>query len=81
MKVDIKSIIMILATQCMINLGEICDPVLKKSNKNLEGAELFIGLLDELKQKTNGNLTEDEVNYLDGIIDNLKKYYKRNTSG
>ena len=51
MKRDIKSIILILATQCMINLGEIQDPVSKDIKSDLDGAELFIELLEELEKK------------------------------
>ena len=77
MKRDIKSIILILATQCMINLGEIQDPVSKEINYNMEGAVLFIDLLEVLEAKTEGNLSEGEKEFLVGVIDNLKKIYDK----
>lgn len=77
MKRDIKSIILILATQCMINLGEIQDPVSKEINYNMEGAVLFIELLEVLEAKTEGNLSEGEKEFLVGVIDNLKKIYDK----
>ena len=77
MKKDIKSIILILATQCMINLGEIKDPISKDIKSDLNGAELFIELLEELEMKTKGNLTEGEKEFIIGVIDNLKKLYDK----
>ena len=63
MKRDIKSIIVMLATQGMINLGEIKDPISNETNLNLEGAEIFIELLEELELKTRTNLTDEEENF------------------
>jgi len=77
MKRDIKSIILLLATQCMINLGEIEDPIIKKIDIKLEKAEVFIDLLEELKCKTKGNLSDEENGFIIEIVDNLKKVYKK----
>lgn len=77
MKRDIKSIILLLATQCMINLGEIEDPITKKRDIKLERAEVFIDLLDELELKTKGNLSDEENGFIKEVVDNLKKVYKK----
>lgn len=77
MKRDIKSIILLLATQCMINLGEVEDPITKKRDIKLEKAEVFIDLLDELKLKTKGNLSDEENGFIKEVVDNLKKVYKK----
>jgi hypothetical protein len=77
MKRDIKSIIVMLATQGMINLGEIKNPISNETKSDLEGAEIFIELLEELKLKTRGNLTDDEENFLTEILSNLKKVYEK----
>ena len=77
MKRDIKSIIVMLATQGMINLGEIKDPISNETNLNLEGAEIFIELLEELELKTRRNLTDEEENFLTEILSNLKKVYEK----
>lgn len=81
MKRDITSIIMILATQCMINLGEIQDPIFKKVKQDLDGAKLFIDLLEVLEGKTRGNLDEEEDKFMQGILVNLKNIYEKNVSG
>ena len=78
MKRDIKSIVLLLATQCMINLGEIEDPITKEKDVKLEKAEIFIDLLEELKLKTEGNLTEEQKEFMMEIVDNLKNIYKKN---
>ncbi len=77
MKRDIKSIVLLLATQGMINLGEIIDPVTQEAKINLEGAEVFIQLLEELDVKTRGNLTQEEDAFLRDVLDNLKKIYDK----
>ncbi len=77
MKRDIKSIILLLATQAMINLGEIKDPVSGESTVNIQGAEVFIQLLEELEIKTQGNLTDEEDVFLTDILTDLKKVYEK----
>ena len=81
MRRDINSIIMILATQCMINLGEIQDPVFKKVKQDMAGAKLFIDLLEVIEAKTKGNLDEEEDKFLQGVLVNLRKIYEKNMSG
>jgi hypothetical protein len=77
MERDIKSIVVILATQAMINLGEIQDPVSGEARYDLEGALLFIELLEILDNKTRGNLTEAEAGFLAEIRNNLDKVYNK----
>ncbi len=77
MRRDIKSIILLLATQGMINLGEINDPVSNEMTLNLEGAGLFIELLEVLEEKTKGNLTPEEEGFLENIVTNIKQVYTK----
>lgn len=77
MKRDIKSIILLLATQAMINLGEIKDPVSNESILNLDGAGVFVELLEELEVKTRGNLTDEEDAFLTDILTDLKKVHDK----
>jgi len=74
---DIKAIIILLATQAMINMGEIRDPVTQESRNDLEGAALFIELLDVLETKTKGNLTASEENFFTEVRENLDKVYHK----
>jgi len=77
MKRDIKAIILLLATQAMINLGEIKDPVSNESILNIDGARVFIELLEELEIKTRGNLTDEEDVFLTDILADLKKVFEK----
>jgi hypothetical protein len=74
---DIKSIIVLLATQVMINLGEIKDPLSNQEKLDLEGAEVFIQLLAVLEAKTSGNLTEKEEQFLAEVRENLDRVYNK----
>ena len=77
MEIDIKSIIVLLATQAMINMGEIQDPITRESKNDLQGASLFIQLLDVLKMKTRGNLTSQEEAFLTEVRANLGQVYNK----
>jgi hypothetical protein len=72
-KHDIRSIIILLATQGMIHLGEIADPLNGKKVLNIEGARFFIDLLAELKRKTQGNLRNEENEFISDTLENLQK--------
>lgn len=74
---DIKAIIILLATQAMINMGEIPDPVTQESKDDLEGAALFIGLLNILETKTKGNLTATEETFFSEVRENLDRVYNK----
>ncbi|MFN4227702.1 MAG: DUF1844 domain-containing protein [Candidatus Ratteibacteria bacterium] len=56
-------------------LGKIPNPVSGKIEKNLEMAKQIIELLDILKEKTNGNLTDEENRFLNTTITDLKLNY------
>ncbi len=76
MKRDIKAIVTLLATQSMINLGEIVDPLTKSTYLNLPSAKIFIDLVEVLKKKTAGNLSVEEEKFMKDILGNLKKVYQ-----
>lgn len=65
-----------LTSQCMINLGEIEDPVTKAATLKPESAAVFIELLEVLEEKTRGNLTEGEEHFMVGALENLKRIYR-----
>ena len=64
-KRDIRAIAVLLATQGMIRLGEIPDPLNGQAALDAEGARFFIDLLQELQRKTRGNLLPDEAAFLE----------------
>ena len=77
MEKDIKAIALLLTTQAMINLGEIEDPVTKNKNINIPGAEVFVELLHVLKDKTEGNLTQPEEDFISELLENVDRVFDK----
>ena len=59
----------------MMSLGRIKNPVNDKTEKNIEYAKAAIDTLDMLKEKTKGNLSEYEEQFLTETIRELKLIY------
>jgi hypothetical protein len=59
----------------LLSMGKIKNPVTDKIERNLEYAKISIDILDMLKQKTSGNLSEYEEKFLDEVIRELKLNY------
>ena len=76
-KRDIRAIVILLATQGMIRLGEIPDPFSGQAALDPTGARFFIDLLAELQRKTQGNLEPGEEAFLDDVLENLQKILKK----
>ena len=70
--VDFRTFILSLSTSAMLHLGEIPDPDGGEVVVNLELARQTIGLLDMIKLKTAGNLTDDEDRTLSGLLYDLR---------
>ncbi len=64
-----------LSTSALIQLGEIQDPLTQKVSKNLPVAKQTIDLIGMLREKTKGNLTPEEENFLDRILYDLRMRY------
>jgi hypothetical protein len=62
-------------TQALIKLGLIEDPVTKTPSENLELGKRLIDLLDLLKDRTKGNLDEEEDKFLEACLSQLKFNY------
>lgn len=72
---DITSLLVPFYTQALVKLGEINDPLSGKAEIDLEYARRLIDLIDLFKEKTKGNLTGEEENFLDNILYQLKKTF------
>jgi hypothetical protein len=79
-KRDINAIVILLAAQGMIHLGEIADPLNGQKILNIEGARFFIDLLAELERKTHGNLLEEETAFINDTLENLQKIINNKTN-
>ncbi len=72
---DLVTFLSGLASQVLVGLGEVEHPISGKKEKNLSQAKYTIDLLEVLKEKTAGNLTEVEEKYLDGMLYDLRMKY------
>jgi hypothetical protein len=70
--VDFRTFIISLGSSAMLHLGEIPDPDGGEVRVNLGMARQTIDILYLLKQKTAGNLTEDEDRTLSGLLYDLR---------
>ncbi len=59
----------------MQQLGKIKNPLLDKIDRNLDQAQFSIDLLDMIREKTKGNLSDYESKYIENVVSQLKLNY------
>jgi hypothetical protein len=64
-----------LATQAMIALGQVPNPITGKADLRLPQAKHYIDMLAMLEQKTAGNRTAEESALLDDLLHQLRMAY------
>jgi hypothetical protein len=74
-KMLFANLVMMLSSSAMQQLGKLVNPETKKSEVNLEAAQLTIDMLSMLKNKTRGNLSKEEDGMLNGILSSLQMNY------
>lgn len=76
--VSFSSFVVSLAGSAMVQLGEAPDPTDGKRTTNLQLAKNSIDLLGVFKDKTKGNLDDEEARLLDSVLYELRtKYLER----
>ncbi|MGE4518289.1 MAG: DUF1844 domain-containing protein [Desulfobacteraceae bacterium] len=73
--VDFNTFIMSLNGSALYNLGMIADPATGQKNKNIALAKQTIDIIAMLKEKTKGNLDEEEKNLIENILHDLRLMY------
>jgi hypothetical protein len=68
-------LVLSLAIQARIAMGEIANPVTRKQELDLESAKHAIDLLGILEEKTKGNLTDDEKAHIESSLYELRMRY------
>jgi hypothetical protein len=71
----LEFLITTLATQAMMALGQMVNPLSGKADIRLPEAKHFIDMLTVLEEKTAGNRTPDESALLDGFLHELRMAY------
>ena len=69
------TLLSMLASQALVALGHLADPVSGKPEVRLDVAKHYIDTLSMLAQKTAGNLTADESRILTGLLHDLRMGY------
>ena len=77
---DFSNIVLSYAVNATIHLGLAPDPSTGKIETDLNRAKDLIDILDTLKQKTTGNLTDSELKVMDETLSNLKMLYVKATT-
>ncbi|MEE8423588.1 MAG: DUF1844 domain-containing protein [Thermodesulfobacteriota bacterium] len=73
--VNFLTLILSLSTSALLHFGEIPDPITKETKKDLVMAKHTIDTISMLKEKTEGNLEEDEDKLITGVLYDLKMKY------
>ena len=66
------SLVQSLGYQVLMNLGDIPNPMTQQTELNPDGAKEAIDLLVALRDKTQGNLSEEEKKMLETLITQLQ---------
>ena len=69
------SLVMTFQAAAMQQMGKLKNPISDKIERDLQQAQLSIDILDMLEVKTQGNLSEEEIKLLKGLLQELKFNY------
>lgn len=74
-QLDFSAFILSLSTSVLMNLGLVENPVTKQKEKEPEVAKQTIDLISLLKDKTKGNLTQEESKLIEDVLHELRLWY------
>ena len=78
-QIDFSAFIMSLTSSAFYHLGDMPDPSTGKKEVNLPAVQQTIDMLIMLREKTKGNLKEDEAKLLEQLIYELQVKYVAKT--
>jgi coproporphyrinogen III oxidase-like Fe-S oxidoreductase len=78
---DFNFFITTLSLQASIALGQLENPATRKKEEDLSQAKFLIDTLAMLKEKTKGNLSEEESRVLESILYELRMAYVSKIQG
>jgi len=68
---DFRLFVTRLSFQGMISMGMLENPLTGKKDKNLPNARMLLDDLLMLREKTSGNLDQDEVEFIEQVVANF----------
>ncbi|MGD0231226.1 MAG: DUF1844 domain-containing protein, partial [Syntrophorhabdales bacterium] len=68
-----------LSTSALVHLGELPDPITNMKEVNLQLAKQTISIIEMLKEKTKGNLTQEEDSLLDNVLYDVRLKFIRSS--
>jgi len=74
-EINFSTFLISLSTQALLHLGEIPDPLNGKVETDLESAKQMIDVLGVLREKTKGNLDDNEEKLFNDILFDLRMKY------
>lgn len=75
MDLNFLTIVQVYQLEGLVALGKMLNPATNQITRSLEHAKYVIDLLDILKSKTSGNLSDEEQRFLENTISTLKLNY------
>jgi hypothetical protein len=78
-EVNFNSLIFSLSSSALFHLGEIQDPKTGERKTDLPLAKHTIDTIAMLREKTKGNLTEEEKKFLESVLTDLRWHYVKKT--
>ena len=78
-EINFSSFLLSLSSSVLLHLGEIADPQSGEKKKDLVLAKQSIDIINLLKEKTKGNLTQEEEKLLEHLLYDLRmRFVKAN---
>jgi len=74
-EVNFNSLIFSLSSSALLHIGEIADPQTGQKRVDLPMAKHSIDIISMLKDKTEGNLDDEEKKFIDSILTDLRLRY------
>lgn len=74
-EIDFAGFLISLGTSCLVNLGRHKDPETGEVRLDLDAARQVIHILSMLREKTEGNLTDEEEHLLKSLLYDLRMAY------
>ena len=78
--IELRTFLLSLASNAMLQLGAIPDPETNESTTNLPLARQSIDILTMLREKTTGNLTDEEEELFENLLYDLRLRFIEKTN-